>query len=65
MKRLKPGQLCTIEKHVYRCKKAHSALFACVNCQKANDALCILGKNGCHKSCVKTFGMTNYPVLIK
>lgn len=61
MKRLKPGQLCTIygvrwnpqkrtvekgTKNVYRCKKA-TAFTVCTECIKANkDECCVLHYNG-------------------
>lgn len=62
---LKPGQLCTINKHVYHCKKTNGDICdTCWNCEKVNNSSCILMKNN-YFTCAKIFGMTNYPVLVK
>lgn len=61
-KQLKPGQLCTIERHVYRCKKRTTD--SCVDCEEANHSYCILTKIGA-VACIEIFGNENYPVLVK
>ena len=65
MKQLKPGQVCTINKHVYRCKKRK--IYACIDCEEANHNDCILAEaeNDFNRVCTKVFGNENYPVLIK
>ena len=66
MKQLKPGQLCTIEKHVYRCKCCKKEIAdPCIVCEEANHNYCILRKNGFDGVCMSIFGIENYPVLIK
>ena len=63
-KRLKPGQLCTINKHVYRCKRTNGDVCdTCWECEKVNLNPCMLMGN--RPTCAKIFGMTNYPVLVK
>lgn len=69
MKRLKPGQLCTINCHVFQCKEAKRML-PCDECTRTNKNSCILctlrtqpdiDKVGC----VDIFGLDYYPKLIK
>lgn len=68
-KQLKPGQLCTINGHVYRCKKMATEKVAteeaCEDCEKANHSDCILYDNGFCRPCVAIFGLDNYPILVK
>lgn len=71
MKQLKPGQLCTIKGHVYRCKKnTNPYCLPCAECEEANCNECILEENDSHwfysaRICDKFFGPQNYPVLVK
>ena len=75
MKQLKPGQLCTIYKRVYRCSKSFklcndcTVLFKCPKaCRRCHiyanvnkkPFLC-LGQ----ERCSERFGKNSYPVLVK
>ena len=72
-KRLKPGQICTIDKHVYRCKKATTE-YICADCREANRGNCVFELNPTFEretiwapqlKCIGIFGVYNYPVLVK
>lgn len=61
-KQLKPGQLCTIRGHVYRCKKT-TIFGTCTECKIINkNNGCLFAYNG--DTCFKLFG-ENYPKLVK
>lgn len=74
MKQLKPGQLCTIKGHVYRCKKQTKDReyigLACQSCKQDNQRLCVM-TSAFHSfmkgsmECGKRFGFKYYPVLVK
>lgn len=75
-KQLKPGQLCTINGHVLRCKQEHidffqsSAAQICKKCRITNNNNCIIGSilNNMPKgrfTCHELFGTFYYPILIK
>ena len=76
--RLKPGQLCTINKHVYQATKIKSEnivrrifygnvckISACSECEKVNKVHCISIVKGFPYPCYKIFGHLMYPKLIK
>ena len=63
MKRLKPGQLCTINHHVFQCKESADK-HPCDKCAEENGIPCI----ACIQiipSCIGRFGLDCYPKLIK
>lgn len=75
-KQLKPGQLCTINSHVLRCKQKpidfskSLAAQTCENCRVANNNNCVMssildniakGRFTCHE----LFGTFYYPILVK
>lgn len=75
-KQLKPGQLCTINGHVLRCKQEpidfsqSLAAQACKKCRIANNDNCIISSilNDVRKgtfTCQKLFGTFYYPILVK
>lgn len=67
MKQIKPGQLCTINRKVYRCKKCSRAYtkIVCERCAKENNSPCILRENKPFaQSCHEIFG-SNFPILVK
>lgn len=76
VKQLKPGQLCTINGHVLRCKQEHIDFFqsfaaqTCEKCRVANNNDCVMssilddmpkGRFTCHE----LFGTFYYPILVK
>lgn len=77
-KQLKPGQLCTINGHVLRCKRELTEFksfqsFAnqtCENCRVANNNDCVMSSildnitKGSFR-CQKLFGTFYYPILVK
>ena len=77
-KQLKPGQLCTINGHVLRCKRKLTefksfqsfAAQTCENCRVANNNNCVMGSildnitKGSFR-CQKLFGTFYYPILVK
>lgn len=75
-KQLKPGQLCTVNDHVLRCKQEpidffqSSATQTCKNCRVANNNDCVMGSildnitKGSFR-CQKLFGTFYYPILVK
>lgn len=75
-KQLKPGQLCTINGHVLRCKQEPIDFFqslaaqTCKNCRIANYSNCIMSsilsdvRKGTF-TCQKLFGTFYYPILVK
>lgn len=67
MKKLKPGQLFTIGKHVYRCMEITPKLkyLRCEHCkEKAGWYLCSRTESQV-TGCIKTLGWDHYPVLVK
>ena len=75
-KQLKPGQLCTINSHVLRCKQEPIDFFqslatqTCKNCRIANNNNCIMSSilNDVRKgtfTCQKLLGTFYYPILVK
>lgn len=75
-KQLKPGQLCTINSRVLRCKQEpidfsqSSAAQTCKNCREANNNFCVIGSilNDIYEgnfTCQKLFGTFYYPILVK
>ena len=75
-KQLKPGQLCTINGHVLRCKQEpidfsqSLAAQTCKKCRIANNDNCIISSilNDVRKgtfTCQKLFGTFYYPILVK
>ena len=75
-KQLKPGQLCTINRHVLRCKQEPIDFFqsfaaqTCEKCRVANNDNCIISSilNDICKgpfTCQKLFGTFYYPILVK
>ena len=75
-KQLKPGQLCTINGHVLRCKQEHIDFFqslaaqTCKKCRIANNNNYIISSilNDIRKgtfTCQKLFGTFYYPILVK
>ena len=69
MKRLKPGQLCTINRHIFQCKAAKQ-MRPCNECARTNKNSCIVCtlkiQSGIYKpGCVDIFGFDYYPKLIK
>lgn len=75
-KQLKPGQLCTINGHVLRCKQEPMdfsqslAAQTCKKCRIANNDNCIISSilNDVRKgtfTCQKLFGTFYYPILVK
>lgn len=76
VKQLKPGQLCTINGHVLRCKQEpidFSQSFAaqtCEKCRVANNNDCVMSSilDDIYKgpfTCQKLFGTFYYPILVK
>lgn len=63
MKRLKPGQLCTINRHIFQCKKAKQ-MHPCDECERTNKNRCIICTLST-QSCTIRFGLFYYPKLIK
>ena len=75
-KQLKPGQLCTINGHVLKCKQEpidfsqSLATRTCKNCRVANNNYCVMGyilndiRTGSF-TCQKLFGTFYYPILVK
>lgn len=77
-KQLKPGQLCTINKHVLRCKqeliefKSFQSFAAqtCEKCRVANNNDCVMSSilDDMPKgrfTCHELFGTFYYPTLVK
>lgn len=75
-KKLKPGQLCTINSNVLKCKQEPIDFFqslaaqTCKNCQVANNNDCVMSSilNDIYKgpfTCQKLFGTFYYPILVK
>ena len=68
MKQLKPGQVCMIHKHVYRCKKRITE-YICQDCREANKTKnCMFEQKTMFTPqlmCLDIFGVDNYPVLVK
>lgn len=69
--KLKPGQLCTINKHVYQATKIKSEnndvcnRSACLECEKTNKVYCIAIVGKFSHPCYRTFDHLMYPKLIK
>ena len=73
-KQLKPGQICTIGKHVFRCKKGTTE-YICGDCQKANKTgNCMFEPKPTFEQenmlspqliCLSIFGIFNHPILVK
>ena len=77
-KQLKPGQLCTINGHVLRCKRElivfksfqSFATQTCEKCRVANNNDCVMSSildDICKGpfTCQKLFGTFYYPILVK
>lgn len=77
-KQLKPGQLCTIRRHIFRCSKPVEGLPACIKCvefYRERDCPCDLLPYGndyyiSKYQCGKFFGTgklqpASYPILVK
>lgn len=62
MKRLKPGQFCTINRHVFQCKEAGNK-HVCIKCEEENGSC--LSRRKIIPSCIGRFGAWCYPKLIK
>ena len=76
VKQLKPGQLCTINSHVLRCKQEPIDFFqsfaaqTCEKCRVANNNDCVMSSildDICKGpfTCQKLFGTFYYPILVK
>lgn len=66
--KLKPGQLCTINGHVYQAKKFKLETCnksICLECEKTNKVYCIAIVENFPYPCYRTFDHLMYPKLIK
>ena len=67
MKKLKPGQLYTVNKHVYRCSKR--TIDPCIVCKgqaRKKGLLPVCTSNKINSAnCAFIFGWHSYPILVK